>query len=216
MRVLVTGFEPFAGARVNPSWEAVRDIQGPGLRTLRVPVVYRRAWRVIRRELERGESADALLICGLARGRDAINVEALAMNRADAPWQTDNAGRRARGAALVAGAPDALFATAPVRRIAQAINAAGVPALVSYYGGAYVSNATLYEALLWTRRTRRRMAITYLHVPASPEMVVGTAIPSLPVAAIRLAIEAAVAALGVQRKTDAPLRRWPSVLPELV
>ena len=29
-------------------------------------------------------------------------------------------------------------------------------------------------------------------------------------------IEAAVAALGVQRKTDAPLRRWPSVLPELV
>lgn len=215
MRVLVTGFESFAGARVNPSWEAVRMLSGRGLRTLRVPVVYRRSWAVIRRALER-EPADALLICGLARGRESISVEALAMNRADVPWQPDNAGRRARATRLVRGAPDALFATAPVRRVAQFINDAGVPAIVSYYGGAYVSNATLYEALLWNARGQRGLAITYLHVPASPDMVVGTAVASLSLADIRRAIEAAIAALRVQRKTDAIVRRWPSVLPPLV
>lgn len=215
MRILVTGFEPFAGARVNPSWEAVREIVAPGVRTLGVPVVYHGSWRVIRRELER-EPAEALLICGLSRGREGINVEALAMNRADVPWQADNAGRRVAARPLVRGAPDALFATAPVRSITRAINAAGVPAVVSYYGGAYVSNATLYEALLWARRSRRRMAVTYLHVPATPDMVAGTAVASLPLTEIRRGIVAAIAALRVRRKGDEPLRRWPSVLPELI
>lgn len=214
MRVLLTGFDVFAGARINPSWEAVRGFSARHIRVLLVPVVYRRSWRVIERELER-EPADALLICGLARAREAISVEALAMNRADVPWQPDNAGRRTRGAPLVRGAPDALFATAPVRAIARAINEAGVPAVVSYSGGAYVSNATLYEALLWATRARRRMAITYLHVPAIPEMVTGTTTPSLPLGEIVRGIEAAIAALRVHR-TDVPLRRWPSALPPLV
>ena len=72
MRLLVTGFEPFAGARVNLSWEAVRALAAPDVRVLRVPVVYRRSWRVIERELTR-EPADALLICGLERGCEAMN-----------------------------------------------------------------------------------------------------------------------------------------------
>lgn len=215
MRVLVTGFSPFGGARVNPSWEAVRGIRRRGVRTLHVPVVYHGSWETIRRELERAP-ADALLICGLSRGREAINVEALAMNRTDVPWQADNAGRTPRAGPLVRGAPDALFATAPVRRIAEAINVAGIPAIVSYYGGAYVSNATLYEALEWNARERKGMVITYLHVPATPEMVTGTATPSLPLVEIRRAIEAAIDALGVRRTRDAALRRWPSALPPLV
>ena len=46
-RILVTGFEPFGGEQVNPSWEAVRalpdEISGAAVRKFQIPVEYRRA-----------------------------------------------------------------------------------------------------------------------------------------------------------------------------
>ena len=47
MSILLTGFEPFDGASVNPSWEAVQrvpdQICGHEVHRLRLPVVYGQA-----------------------------------------------------------------------------------------------------------------------------------------------------------------------------
>jgi len=130
MRILLTGFEPFAGRGVNPSWDAAQQLQGVDagparIDVLRVPVVWRESVATIVRELDR-EPADGLVIGGLSFGRPAISVEAIAHAIGDVPWQADNADR-----ALTAersdgdgAGPDALLSTAPVRAIAQAINAA--------------------------------------------------------------------------------------------
>ncbi|MDQ6858276.1 MAG: hypothetical protein M3Z65_04700 [Chloroflexota bacterium] len=221
MRILLTGFEPFAGRGVNPSWEAAQQLQGAAagparIDVLRVPVVWRESVATIVRELER-EPADGLIIGGLSFGRPAISVEAIAHALGDVPWQGDNADR-----ALVAErsdgddhGPHALFATAPVRAIAQAINAAGIPAHLSWDGGAYVSNATLYGALRYAADHGLRLPTTYLHVPGTPEMTTGTATPSLPldliVAAFRIGCEVVAAHTG----PDAVLRRWPSAMAPL-
>jgi len=132
-RILLTGFEPFLGRSVNPSWEAVRQldgevISGAWVRAVRVPVVYEESVRVIAAELQR-EPVDALIIGGLAYGRAAVNVEALAHAVGDVPWSPDNAGRalaNERSDGHTDG-PDALLATAPVRAIAGALNAAASP-----------------------------------------------------------------------------------------
>ena len=221
MRILLTGFEPFAGRGVNPSWEAAQQLAGAAagparIDVLRVPVVWGESVATIARELER-EPAHGLIIGGLSFGRQAISVEAIAHAIGDLPWQADNAdralvGERSDGDEL---GPDALLATAPVRAIAAAINAAGVPAHVSWDGGAYVSNATLYGALRYARDRGLTLPTTYLHVPATPEMTTGTATASLPLELIVKAFQIGCEVLASHSGPDAPLRRWPSALAPL-
>ena len=217
-RILLTGFEPFLGRSVNPSWEAVRQldgevIAGAWVRAVRVPVVYRESVRVISEELER-EPVDALIIGGLAYGRSAVNVEALAHAVGDVPWSPDNAGQalaNERSDGDPSG-PDALLATAPVRAITGALNAAGIPAVVSWDGGAYVSNATLYGALRYGHERRPALRATYLHVPALPEMTTGTGAPSMPLDTIVRAFRIACEVLATHAGPDVPSRRWPIAL----
>lgn len=221
MRILLTGFEPFAGGGVNPSWEAARQLDGTAagparIHALRVPVVWRESVATIARELER-EPAAGLVIGGLGFGRPAVSVEAIAHAIGDVPWQADNADR-ALSAERVDGdaaGPDALLATAPVRAIAEAINADGIPAHVSWDGGAYVSNATLYGALRYAADRRLRLPTTYLHVPATPEMATGTTTPSLPLELIVRALRIGCEVIATREGPDAPLRRWPTAMAPL-
>jgi len=221
MRILLTGFEPFAGRGVNPSWDAAQQLQGVDagparIDVLRVPVVWRDSVAAIVRELDR-EPADGLVIGGLSFGRPAISVEAIAHAIGDVPWQADNADQvliAERSDGDDAG-PDALLATAPVRGIAQAINAAGIPAHVSWDGGAYVSNATLYGALRHAKDRGLELPTTYLHVPGTPEMTTGTATPSLPLALIVTAFRIACEVIATYDGPDAPLRRWPTAMAPL-
>lgn len=221
VRILLTGFDPFAGRGVNPSWEAAQQLQGATagparIDVLRVPVVWRESVATIVRELER-EPAAGLVIGGLSFGRPVISVEAIAHAIGDLPWQADN-GDRALSAERSdgdEGGPDALLATAPVRAIAAAINAAGIPAHVSWDGGTYVSNATLYGALRYARDLGLTLPTTYLHVPGTPEMTTGTATASLLLDLIVKAFRIACEVLATHDGPDATLRRWPSAMAPL-
>ncbi len=221
MRILLTGFDPFAGRTLNPSWEAVRQLDGEvvagaWVHAIKIPVVWRESVTAIAAALDR-EPVDALLIGGLAYGRPSISVEAIAHAIGDSPWVADNAGlalsnERSDGDP---NGPDALLGSAPVRAIAGALNAAGIPAVVSWDGGTYVSNATLYGALRHARDRGLALRTTYLHVPALPEMTTGTATPSLPLAAITQAFRIACEVVATHEGPDAPSRRWPTAMPAL-
>jgi len=222
VRILLTGFDPFGGRGVNPSWDAARQLDGERageatIAVLRVPVVWRDSVATIVNELER-EPAAGLIIGGLSYGRDAINVEAIAHAIGDVPWQSDNADRALAGERPDGDAegPDALLATAPVRAIAAAVNAAGIPAVVSWDGGAYVSNATLYGVLRHVRDRGLHLPTTYLHVPATPEMTTGTTVPFLPLEDIVRALRIGCEVIATHTGPDATLRRWPSALPRLL
>jgi N utilization substance protein B len=184
----------------------------------RMPAVDRAILRIGTYELLwRDDVPDGVVISGLAFGRPAISVEAIAHAIGDVPWQVDNADR-ALSAARADGdekGADALLATAPVRAIAQAINAAGIPAHVSWDGGAYVSNATLYGVLRLAKDRGLHLPTTYLHVPGTPEMTTGTATPSLPLELIVKALRIACEVVATHEGPDAPLRRWPSAMAPL-
>lgn len=218
MRILLTGFEAFGGRGVNPSWDAAERLAGAmagpaRIDVLRVPVAWGASVATIVAELER-EPAAGLLIGGLAFGRPAVSVEALAHAIGDVPWLADNADRVLAGERSDGDpdGPDALLATAPVRAIAGAIDAAGIPAHVSWDGGTYVSNATLYGCLRWNRDRAAALPITYVHVPATPEMTTGTSAPSLPLEAIVRAFRIGCEVLATHSGPDVPARRWPTAL----
>lgn len=128
-RVLITGFETFAGEPTNPSWEAVRlvaDAPGPGpeVTAVRLSCVYGRALDELRAAVERVEP-DLVLCVGQAGGRPDVTVERIAINVDDARIP-DNAGRQPIDVPIVPGGPAAYFATLPIKACVAAARAAGV------------------------------------------------------------------------------------------
>ncbi len=184
MKILLTGFEPFGGEEVNPSWEAAERLRAPAgteLVKLRLPVVFREAGERLAAALER-EKPDLVLCLGQAAGRAAITPERLGVNLMDAA-SPDNAGFQPQEEPVIPGAPAACFARLPVKELAEAIRAAGVPARVSNSAGLFVCNALLYRLLHEMETRYPQMLGGFVHVPCLPEQAdrlgKGKSLPSL-------------------------------------
>ena len=192
-RLLITGFEPFDGEAINPSWIAVsqlpNEINGYNLTKLLVPVVFGEAAETV---ISRAEeiSPDVILCIGQAGGRRAITPEMVGLNLRHAPIP-DNKGNLPQDQPVVDGGENALFATLPVRKLAQAIATARVPAQVSYSAGAYVCNDLLYTLLHRYKGTDTRVG--FIHIPYCTEQ---NKEPSMEIAEIVKGLTAAIESIG--------------------
>ena len=168
-KLLITGFEPFGGEEINPSWEAVcrlpLEIGGYELEKLLLPVVFGKA---AEETIEKAEKIcpDAIICVGQAGGRDAITPELVGINLRYASIP-DNSGFQPKDEPIISGGEEAYFSTLSVRKIAEAINAAGVPSRVSYSAGAYVCNDLLYTLLAHYKNTD--VKVCFIHIPYSTE-----------------------------------------------
>lgn len=193
-RLLITGFDPFGGQPVNPSWEAVRrlpnEIGDYTLTKLQIPTVFGAAAQAV---LETAQSVqpDVILSIGQAGGRSAVTPEVVGLNLREAGIP-DNAGNQPSAQPVVEGAPAAYFATVPVREMVRAINAAGLPGALSYSAGVYVCNDVLYTLLHHFDGTPTRVGFT--HVPFLPEQAQNGQ-PSLTLDQMTRALECAIQAL---------------------
>lgn len=190
-KLLITGFDPFGGADINPAWEAVRllpDTVGDFvLCKLQIPTVFALAGETVLKKCAEFHP-DAILCVGQAGGRAAVTPERIAVNIRDARIP-DNAGNQPQGEFVDAGGSAAYFATVPVAQMVQSIRDAGLPAAVSNSAGAFVCNDVFYTLLHHFAGTD--VAVGFIHVPYLPEQ--GS--PSLPLADTVKALEAAIAAL---------------------
>ena len=123
-RVLLTGFTPFGGERINPALEAVKQVRCPEaeLRILEVPTVFGDSARLVTAEMD-AFRPDVVLCVGQAAGRSAVTPERVAINVDDARIP-DNAGQQPVDAPIVPGGPAAYFATVPVKDMVRAIREA--------------------------------------------------------------------------------------------
>ena len=189
-KLLITGFDPFGGAEVNPSWQAVQRLPDRVgdfvLCKLEIPTVFGKATRVV---LEKAAefSPDVILCVGQAGGRAAVTPERIGVNIRDGRI-ADNEGNQPRGEFVAPDGPAAYFATVPVLAMAEAIEAGGIPATVSNSAGAFVCNDTLYGILHAFAGTEVRCG--FIHVPYLPEQ----GEPSMALENITKALELAIAA----------------------
>lgn len=167
-KLLITGFDPFGGETVNPSWEAVKrlpdTVGGFALTKLEIPTIFGLAAQTV---LERAGilQPDVILCVGQAGGRSGVTPEMVAVNLRDASI-ADNAGVSASGEPVIPGGPAAYFATVPVREMVNAMKQAGFPASRSLSAGAFVCNDTLYTLLHHYDGTPVRVG--FIHVPFLP------------------------------------------------
>lgn len=168
-RILVTGFDPFGGEAVNPSWEAVKllpeRIGDREVHKLELPTVFSKAAALAIAEAER-LAVSAILCVGQAGGRDALTPEMVAINLRLASIP-DNQGQQPRDEPVIPGAPDGYFATLPVIEMAETIQKAGLPARVSYSAGTFVCNDLFYS--LRHHFHAANIGICFFHVPYLPQ-----------------------------------------------
>src|SRR4051794_25389982 len=132
-RVLLTGFDPFDGEALNPSWESVRALdgwvcQGATVHVRQMPCVFGDAIDALGAAID--EIEPQLVVCvGQAGGRAEVSVERVAINVDDGRI-CDNAGCQPIDVPVASDGPAAYFATLPIKAMVRDLRAAGVPAAV--------------------------------------------------------------------------------------
>ena len=198
MKLLLTGFTPFAGETINPALEAVKrlpnEIAGMEIVKLEVPTVFGESVRMVQEAIER-EQPDFVLSVGQAGGRAEITPERVAINVDDARIP-DNAGQQPIDVPIFADGENAYFATLPVKAMAEAIREAGLPSALSNTAGTYVCNHLMYGVLYHLNRHHKDAKAGFIHVPYIPEQIADKpGVPSMPLDDIVRALEAAIAAI---------------------
>jgi pyroglutamyl-peptidase len=200
--ILLTGFAPFGGETVNPSWQAVRQLHGRHVGGHRIvarqlSVEFGTALHELRAAIR--ETRPALVLCvGQAGGRAALSLERVAINVDDARIP-DNAGAQPVDAPIVAGGPDAYFTGLPIKAMLAALRDAGIPAEVSQTAGTYVCNHVFYGLMHALRN--RRIRGGFMHIPYSPEQA--ALHPGAPGLAVETVVRALRIVLSVALETGA-------------
>jgi pyroglutamyl-peptidase len=189
MKALVTGFEPFGGDRVNPSFEALERLP-PRLGTLDIatrplPVVYRATLLALRQAIT-ATAPDIVLCIGLAGGRCELSLERVAINIDDARIP-DNDGNQPIDKPVVAGAPAAYFATLPIKAAIRALREAGLPAAVSNSAGTFLCNHVFFGLMHEAAIADGRFRGGFLHVPFLPSQA--AKVPGAPSMALEQIVE---------------------------
>ena len=182
-RILLTGFEPFAGDDINPSWLVAQALHGQfvagaQVHALQLPCVFGQALTVLQTALQKPRLQPVLVLAlGLAAGRAELSLERVAINVDDARI-ADNAGAQPIDLPVVAGAPVAYFSTLPIKAMVHDMLAAGVPAAVSQTAGTFVCNHVFF-GLMHLLRRRRTVRGGFMHVPLLPAQAGEAGLPGL-------------------------------------
>lgn len=182
--LLLTGFGPFPGVRINPSARLVEALaRQPGWRWLGwkvrhaiLPVSYGPTEAALARLLEKRPRA--ILMFGVAAKRRAVSVEIVARNRASRTAR-DASGRLPKLASLDSG-PAILNGRAPMLRLRDLLREAGNPVNLSQNAGPYLCNAAYRFAL---RSTKAKVPVVFVHIPRVKRMGDPRGIPFRPLLA---------------------------------
>ncbi|WP_299165286.1 pyroglutamyl-peptidase I [uncultured Arthrobacter sp.] len=198
--ILLTGFEPFGGETINPSWQAAQRaaaiLADDGITAVAVelPCVFGasiealgNAFRIHRPQL--------VLCVGQAGGRTEISLERVAINVDDARIP-DNAGNQPVDEPVRAGGPAAYFSTLALKRSLRALRHENLPAAVSQTAGTYVCNHVFYGLMDLLAGDQVTARGGFIHVPYSTEQAEAHGAPGL-------SIDEMAAALVVIARTSA-------------
>jgi pyroglutamyl-peptidase len=173
--VLVTGFEPFGGDKVNPSEMVVRALEGRLIagRSIATHVfpVETRSLHDRMEELLAEVRPDVIVALGQASKRPSLALERVAVNVLD--FETpDNVGVMRKGDQIVRGGPDARLSNLPFDKIVEAWHENGVPGYVSNSAGTYLCNQLLYELLGASETGAAPALVGFVHLPYLPTQAI--------------------------------------------
>lgn len=202
MKILVTGFDPFGGEKINPALETIQQLPnkvlGSSIIKLEIPTVIGKSLAKIKEAVEK-EAPDVVLSIGQAGGRADITVERIGINMDDCRIP-DNEGNQPIDEPVVKDGPAAYFVTLPIKAIVEKIRSHKIPASISNTAGTFICNHVCYGvAHLAAQRTAvgKTMRSGFIHIPFLPEQVIEKPVltPSMSLETIVHGIEYALEAI---------------------
>lgn len=204
MKVLLTGFEPFGGEKINPSFEAIRDIPRrlgeAEIVCYELPTVFKKSIKTLE-ELIMKETPDIVLCIGQAGGRYDLTFERVAINIDDARI-TDNEGNMPIDECIFPEGAAAYFSNLPIKAMVAEMKKNNIPASVSNTAGTFVCNHIMYGLLHLIKVKKLSIRGGFMHVPYIAQQVVEKGnIPFMSIEMIKAGIMCAVKA-ALETNTD--------------
>lgn len=174
MKVLITGFDPFGGEKLNPALEAVKllpdTIAGAEVIKVEIPTVFNKSVDALEKFIE--EHRPSAVICvGQAGGRFAVMPERVAINVDDARIK-DNEGNQPIDIKIKEDGENAYFTTLPIKAMVKNMVDNGLPGAVSNTAGTFVCNHIMYGLLYLADKKYPGMKGGFIHVPYVPNQII--------------------------------------------
>ena len=167
MKILLTGFDPFGGEKINPAQEAVNmvsdNINGAEVIKLIIPTVYEKSLKVIEEAIIK-HKPDVVISIGQAGGRFDITPERVAININDFRIK-DNEGNQPIDEAIREDGEAAYFSNLPVKAIVKHLNENGIPSTLSNTAGTFVCNHVMYGILYMIDKKYPNIKGGFVHIP---------------------------------------------------
>ncbi|WP_055665822.1 pyroglutamyl-peptidase I [Desnuesiella massiliensis] len=204
MKVLITGFDPFGGEKINPALEAVKkvkeEIANAQVIKVEIPTVFRKSLEALETAIET-HKPDIVICIGQAGGRFDITPERVAINLDDARIK-DNEGNQPIDMPIYEDGEPAYFASLPIKAMVKEISDNGIPASVSNSAGTFVCNHIMYGLLYLIDKKYNNIKGGFIHVPFIPSQVVDKKnTPSMSLEDITKGLECAIKA-AVENSED--------------
>lgn len=181
MKILVTGFDPFGGEKINPAIEAVKrlpdEIDGNQIIKLEVPTIFYKSAEVAKNAIEKYQP-DMVINVGQAGGRAAITPERIAINF-QAGSTPDNSGRGPKEGKIEEDGADGYFTQLPIKKMVTAMRKAGIPSEISNSAGTYVCNHLFYEMQYMRVHEFPNLKTGFIHLPFLPSQAKNGRRPSM-------------------------------------
>lgn len=203
MKILITGFDPFGGEKVNPALEAVKmlpdNIEGAEVYKIEIPTVFRKSLEKIEENILK-INPDVVISIGQAGGRFGITPERVAINIDDARIE-DNEKNQPIDLPIYEDGEAAYFSNLPVKAIVKEMIENGIPASLSNTAGTFVCNHVMYGVLYLANKKYKNIRAGFIHVPYIPSQVINKPnTPSMALEDIVKGLELSIKAIVLNEK----------------
>lgn len=164
-KILVTGFEAFAGNQVNPTQDLISSIiPNESLQSLVLPVSFETSWPHLECKIEQMRP-DWVISFGVAAKRQSIDFERVALNFMDASI-VDNEGRLIEESIINTDLPECFINDLPLNEWKKQLSSS-YPVNVSLTAGSFVCNHLYFHLL--AHRQKYGYRTIFIHIPYANE-----------------------------------------------
>jgi len=201
-KLLLTGFEPFGGYKINPSDVISQELDDKSINNIKIvgktiPLRYNEIYPIITELIE--ETNPEIIINMGQAPRSSIAFERVAVNLADVSKGAYNCGSMPDEEPIIEGGPVAYFSTIPVKKLVKYLTASNIPCYVSNSAGTFGCNQIMYCTLNYLDKNSFYHSIMagFIHLPLLPEQTLNTPqSSSMSLSLMKKAIELVIEYLG--------------------